>query len=323
MNNKVVNKKKEERKPSFAEMVRLPFLFAIVVPIVSGTLVSVSITGTFNFFGFVLAFITGVSLHITTNVYNDIYDTLQGADNEKSKESEFSGGSGILVEHPDLLSTMFRIARGGIVVGVVSTSLLMFFIDRNLWIPLWIVIGLSIFFSKYYTAKPFQFAYRGLGEIVVWLGFGPLAVLLAGFGQNLGFHPVLLSISPITGLGTLFIVWMGEMVDLPTDVKGGKVGLVARIGFAKSRFGLITIHLLALVNVGLVGLYFLNPGWPLLIVFVPYAVLLPKIWSGMKGMKSYERKIEEISAINFKWYIIFSTLLMTGYGLDLLLEAYL
>ncbi len=303
-------------------MVRLPFLFAIIVPLISGTVVSISISGSFNFFGFALVSIIGISLHITTNVYNDIYDTKQGADNEKSKKSEFSGGSGILVEHPDLLPQMYTIARSGIVVGLICTFLLMFFIDPHLWVPLWAIIGISVFFSKYYTAEPIKFAYRGVGEIVVWIGFGPLAVLLAGLGQNIGFHPTLVSISPITGFATLFIVWMGEMVDLPTDIEGGKRGLVVRLGFKKSRYGLIAVHILALTNSALVAFLIFNPGWPLLITLVPYAVFWPKIWSGMKGMNRYEEKIKNISKLNFGLYASFSFFLMGGYGIDLLLKTY-
>ncbi|MGM0510801.1 MAG: prenyltransferase, partial [Thermoplasmatota archaeon] len=221
--------KEGEKEPGFLEMIRAPFLFAIIVPLFSGTLVSVSITGEFNLVGFLLVLVIGISLHITTNVYNDIYDTKQGADNQSSMKSEFSGGSGILVERPGILPKMFSIARGGIVIGIMGSFLLMFFIEQRLWLNLWIIIGICVFLSKYYTAAPIKFAYRGLGEIIVWIGFGPLAVLLAGIGQNLFYHPVLLSITPITGLGTLFIVWMGEMVDLPTDRDGGKHGLVARM----------------------------------------------------------------------------------------------
>ncbi|MFW6141721.1 MAG: prenyltransferase [Candidatus Saliniplasma sp.] len=308
-----------ENKPGFLEMIRAPFLFAIVVPLVSGTLISVTISNTFRPFGFLLVFIIGISLHITTNVYNDIYDTLQGADNSKSMKSEFSGGSGIIVDHPELLSKMYLIARSGIAVGLVGTILLTFLIDRTLWLPLWIVIGTSIFLSKYYTAEPFKFAYRGLGEVVVVIGFGPLAIFLAVLGQNVGFHPILLAISPITGFGTLFIVWMGEMVDLPTDIKGKKLGLVSRLGFSRSRYGLIGIHLLALTNVLVVVLLLLNPGWPLLTAFGSHAVLLPKIWSKLKGMNGHDPKIRDISKLNFRLYASFSILLMLGYAVDLIL----
>ena len=308
-----------ENKPGYLEMIRAPFLFAIVVPLVSGTLVSITISNSFRTINFVLVFIIGISLHITTNVYNDIYDTLQGADNRKSMKSEFSGGSGIIVNYPELLPKMYLIARSGIAVGLAGTILLTSLIDRTLWVPLWIIIGISVFLSKYYTAEPFKFAYRGMGEIVVVIGFGPLAVLLAGISQNVGFHPILLSISPITGFGTLFIVWMGEMVDLPTDIKGKKLGLVARMGFSRSRYGLIGIHLLALINVLVVVLLLPNPGWPLLIAFASHAVLLPKIWSELKGMNGHESKIRDISKLNFKLYASFSILLMLGYAVDLVL----
>jgi len=311
-----------EKEPGFLEMIRAPFLFAIIVPLFSGTLVSVSITGQFNLMGFLLVLVIGLSLHITTNVYNDIYDTKQGADNESSMKSEFSGGSGIIVERPGVLPKMFTIARGGIVVGVLGSVLLMFFIEKRLWLNLWIIIAICVFLSKYYTADPIKFAYRGFGEIVVWIGFGPLAVLLAGIGQNLFYHPVLISITPITGFGTLFIVWMGEMVDLPTDRDGGKHGLVARMGFKRSRYGLIGIHTFATINVILVMTVFLNPGWPLLIAVIPHIVLISILWIKLKGITSHGEKIKPISRLNFKVYAAFSLLLIGGYAGDVILKFF-
>lgn len=40
-------------KPGILDMIRAPFLFAIVVPLVSGTLVSLSISGSLNLIGFI------------------------------------------------------------------------------------------------------------------------------------------------------------------------------------------------------------------------------------------------------------------------------
>lgn len=311
-----------EKEPSFLEMIRAPFLFAIIVPLFSGTLVSVAITGKFNLFGFILVLVIGISLHITTNVYNDIYDTKQGADNRNSMKSEFSGGSGIIVERPGVLPKMFSIARGGIIVGIIGSILLMFFIERRLWINLWSIITISVFLSKYYTAEPIKFAYRGLGEIIVWIGFGPLAVLLAGIGQNIFYHPVLISITPITGFATLFIVWMGEMVDLPTDRDGGKLGLVARMGFKKSRYGLVGVHSLAAINVVFVMILSLNPGWPLLIAVIPHIVLILILWNKLKGIESYGDQIRSISGLNFKIYAVFSLLLMAGYAADVIIKYF-
>ncbi len=308
-----------KHRPSFPEMIRAPFLFAIIVPLISGTLVSVIVSGSFSAIGFFLILIIGLSLHITTNVYNDIYDTKQGADDHSSMKSEFSGGSGILVDDLELLPKMYLIARSGIIVGISGALFLMLFIDRTLWISLWMVIGTAVFLSKYYTADPFKFAYRGMGELVVFIGFGPLAVMLAGIGQNTGLHPALLSISPITGFGTLFIVWMGEMVDLPTDLKGGKIGAVARIGIHNAAYGLMAIHLSALLCVLFVVLFILDPGWPLLIVLIPYSIILPNVWKELKDVREHD-KLVNISKLNFILYVSFSLFLMLGYTLNLMLN---
>ncbi len=308
---------------SLLEMVRAPFLSAIIFPLVLGTLIAVSITGSFNLVGYILAMVIGVSLHISTNVYNDIYDTKQGADDLDSQKSDYSGGSGILVNEPGLEETMFLIARSGIVVGLLATVLLSFFVDPALWPYLVLIFIVSSFLSKYYTAPPFKFAYRGMGEIMVWLGFGPLAILLASVGQNLGLHPVIITAMPITGLSTLFIVWMGEMIDLKTDRAAGKRGLVARFGKKKGAIGYIFIHVVAVINVVILGLYMMNPGWPLLIAILPHAYLLPRNWMKIREGLFDDEVMTEVSRSNFLIYASFSLTLLLGAGLDLWLRLYM
>jgi len=306
------------KKPNLLEMARAPFLFAIIVPLTIGTLLSVHITGSLDVLGLVFASLVGIGLHISTNVYNDIYDTKQGADTSRSSKSEFSGGSGILVNHPDMEKDMFNLARAGIVVGSIGYVGL-FWTSETRFLPLLTFIFLvSIFLSKYYTAAPFKFAYRGLGEIVVWFGFGPLAVLLASTAQNVGFHPYMISIMPITGLSTLFIVWMGQMVDLPDDVAAGKKGLVARIGLEKSVYGLFFIHILALVNVIFVSLI-LNPGFFLLVALIPHAFLLPSMFKKLNREDKDQKSISSVSKLNFTLYLLFSLFLMIGFFIQVLI----
>ncbi|MEF8874728.1 MAG: prenyltransferase [Candidatus Thermoplasmatota archaeon] len=300
-------------------MARAPFLFAIVAPLVISTFLSVHITGRLNLLGLVFASLMGLSLHVTTNVYNDIYDTKQGADSSRSSENEFSGGSGILVNHPEMEKSMFMLARAGIVLGFFGYLGLLFISESKFWPILTFIFVASVFLSKYYTAGPFKFAYRGLGEIVVWVGFGPLAVLLGSIGQNVGFHPYILSITPITGLSTLFIVWMGQMVDLPDDIAAGKKGLVARMGLEKSVYGLFGIHILALVNVIFVS-FLLNPGILLLVALIPHAFLLPLIAKKLYKEKKKRVLMKEISSLNFTLYVLFSVSLMIGFLFQVLVE---
>ncbi|MFW5946716.1 MAG: prenyltransferase [Candidatus Natronoplasma sp.] len=305
-------------KPNLLEMARAPFLLAIVVPLTIGTLLSVHITGSLNALGLVFASFVGIGLHISTNVYNDIYDTKQGADTSRSSKSEFSGGSGILVNYPDMEKDMFSLARAGIITGSIGYVGLLWTAETRSWPILTFIFLVSVFLSKYYTAAPFKFAYRGFGEIVVWFGFGPLAVLLASTAQNVGFHPYIISIMPITGLSTLFIVWMGQIVDLPDDVAAGKEGLVARMGLYKSMYGLYLIHILALANVVLVS-YILNPGFFLLIALIPHAFLLPLMFKKLNREDKDRELIKNVSRLNFTLYLLFSLSLMIGFLLQVLI----
>ncbi|MEF8834726.1 MAG: prenyltransferase [Candidatus Thermoplasmatota archaeon] len=308
-----------QKKPNIPEMARAPFLFAIVVPLTISTLLSVHITGRLDILGLAFASLVGISLHVSTNVYNDIYDTKQGADTSRSSENEFSGGSGILVDNPEMEKSMFTLARAGIVLGFIGYIGLLIVSESRFWPALTLIYLVTVFLSKYYTAAPFKFAYRGLGEIVVWIGFGPLAVLLGSIGQGVGFHRYIISIMPITGLSTLFIVWMGQMVDLPDDIAAGKKGLVARMGLEKSVYGLFTIHTLALVNVILVS-YLLNPGIFLLVALIPHAFLLPLISKKLYREKKDRKLMKKISSLNFTLYILFSLFLMIGFLLQVLME---
>ena len=61
-------------------MVRAQFLTSVISPIVVGTLLSVQINGYFYIINFIIVMLIGVGLHVSTNVYNDIYDTIQGTD---------------------------------------------------------------------------------------------------------------------------------------------------------------------------------------------------------------------------------------------------
>jgi len=94
------------------KMIRAQFLIGIVFPLVVGTLTVMSITGSFHVPGFLLVMLMGLGLHLATDVYNDIYDTKQGADTKvNERRNSYSGGSGILLEKPYLMARMYLIAR--------------------------------------------------------------------------------------------------------------------------------------------------------------------------------------------------------------------
>ena len=122
------------------------------------------------------------------------------------------------------LSTVFYVLAG--VIGLVllathgSTALL--------------VIGSSGFVvSLGYTAPPLKFVYRGLGEIAVALGFGPLMLLgayVVQTGGALAWEPFVASI-PVALLVAL-ILYVNEIPDRRGDARAGKRTLPVRFSQA-------------------------------------------------------------------------------------------
>jgi 1,4-dihydroxy-2-naphthoate polyprenyltransferase len=311
----------DDKDPSILQMIRAQFLIGIVIPLSIGTLTAISISGSFHFEGFLLILLVGLGLHMATDVYNDIYDTKQGADQKMNeRRNYFSGGSGILLQKPHLMTKMYLLARFGLILSFLAMIGLLFFIDRSLWFYVIILYVLSAFFSKYYTAAPIKFGYRGFGEVLVWLSFGPIAIALAGFSQNMMIHGIFYPVMPTTGLSTLTILWVGQMVDLPNDKAAGKLGLVARIGTKRAYYSYFIIQFLLICNILYLAFFVFTPGWPLLIALIPF-ILLPKIWNILKKRHAHLQKFTQVTTFNTIVYILFSFLFNLGIWLTLLLKS--
>jgi 1,4-dihydroxy-2-naphthoate octaprenyltransferase len=204
---------------------RLPFLTATIVPIALGILIATR-QGSFDLVAALLTIIGASFVQLGLNVANDVFDTMQGADDANVTPTQFSGGSRViqygLVSFRQMaaLSTVFYALAGliGLVLlaGWGSTALL--------------VIGVVGFIvSLGYTAPPLKFVYRGLGEIAVALGFGPFMLVGAYVVQTRGalsWEPFVASI-PIALLVAL-ILYVNEIPDRRGDARAGKRTLPVR-----------------------------------------------------------------------------------------------
>jgi len=140
----------KDRDPSILQMVRAQFLIGIVIPLTIGTLTAIAVSGVFHVAGFLLVLVVGLGLHVSTDVYNDIYDTKQGADTKgSSTRNYYSGGSGILAENPYLMKRMYMLARLGLLFSFLGMIGLLFVIDRGLWVYVIFIYLVSAFLSKY------------------------------------------------------------------------------------------------------------------------------------------------------------------------------
>ena len=99
---------------------------------------------------------------------------------------------------------------------------------------LWIGIA-GVFLSIFYTAPPFKLVHRGLGEICVALGFGPIMVLGTYFviAQRFTFEAFYASL-PVALL-IMLVLYVNQIPDKPADEKAGKNTIVVRLSQGRHR----------------------------------------------------------------------------------------
>jgi 1,4-dihydroxy-2-naphthoate polyprenyltransferase len=204
---------------------RLPFLSATIVPVVIGIAIAAS-HGAFDPVAAILTVIGAAFVQLGLNVANDVFDTTQGADDANVTPTQYSGGSRVIqyglvsLRQMATIATVCYVAAGiiGLILMVTHGS------------PALLVIGaLGFIISLGYTAPPLRLVYRGLGEIAVAVGFGPLMLLGAYVVQTRGvltWEPFVASL-PIALLVAL-ILYVNEIPDRRGDAHAGKRTLPVR-----------------------------------------------------------------------------------------------
>ncbi len=299
--------------PGIPKMIRAQFLSSIIAPILLGTLLATSINGRLDVLTFFIVLIIGIGLHVATNVYNDIYDTIQGTDKVNVHRNEASGGSGVLLDHPELMGRMFFLARTGLAIAFAGTLALTPLIEKSLWPYLWGLFFLSAFYSKYYTAPPFKLAYRGFGEVSVWFAFGPMAILIAVIGQGLAWHPQVLMLMPMTGLSTSSILLAGQMIDLDADRKGGKHGVASRMGTRFTSIIYILVQLAIVANVVVISVFYPGNSWLFLAALIPYLLIFPKAAGIILKHHDDPDMVKQGAKLTVLVHVAFSVLLIAGF----------
>jgi len=197
-----------------------------------------------------LGYLIVMPAHLSVSFSNNYFDTeVDGY----GTPSPFTGGSGILVQYPELRPTARRIAIGLIFCSLALGLLFMALYPEPTWfLALVLAGGLAGWF---YSAPPLSLSYRGLGEITNAL-VGGLLVPALGYlvmAGSLTAEGLIFTI-PLTLYGLAFIISV-EIPDVEADLLGGKNTLVSRKG---RRFGFVAVGLFMLAAaayfVGLQGL---------------------------------------------------------------------
>src|SRR5439155_16026604 len=121
-------------------------------------------------------------------------------------------------------------------------------ITRAFW-PLLVLGAAGLFISVFYTARPFRLVHRGVGEICVALGFGPIMTLGAYYVQAQRWSWEAFYVSLPVAILIALVLYVNEVPDRPGDGAAGKRTLPVRwskdaviaayVGAVAVAFGLI------------------------------------------------------------------------------------
>lgn len=160
-------------------------------------------------------------IQIVSNLANDYFDFKKGADTDERLGPPRVTHLGLISEKGVLTGLALAI---GLALGVGSYLVLV-----GGW-PI-VAVGLvSLLCAVLYTAGPYPLGYNGLGEIFVFLFFGPVAVAGTVFVQSHRLEPAALLAGVPIGLLCANILVVNNVRDWETDAKAGKRTLAARFG---------------------------------------------------------------------------------------------
>ena len=207
-----------------------------------------------------------VFLHVSSNLFNDYYDVKDGTDGANTEYfnaglnstvlegAQLSGGSRAvelgLISHTGTLSLARKmlIAAMLVTLGLMVNSFYVTGEFSNALNALFVGISGGLL-GYFYTARPLRLvARRGLGELAIFLSFGPLmtlGALLAISSSTIEvfsdqFYLALLLGIP-HGLLTTNILYINQYPDSSSDAITGKNHLVVTFGKKNARWGYLII----------------------------------------------------------------------------------
>ncbi|MBA3688832.1 MAG: prenyltransferase [Chloroflexi bacterium] len=296
----------------FLRTTRLPFLSATAVPVLLGIAVAAR-GGAFNPWLALVTVVGAALAHLAINVSNDIFDTLSGADEANVNPTPFSGGSRVLLY--DLLTLRQLIALAAALFGgAVAIGLVLVWATRSATL---LGIGLAgIALGLAYTAPPLKLVYRGLGEIAVAIGFGPIMLLGSYVVQtgSLSWEAVVASV-PVAILVAL-ILYVNEIPDRVGDAAAGKRTLPVRLAPRVVTGIYLAFAVLAFaVVVGGVATGLLPVATLLALLAAPLVV---RVYRGLTQFYSQPYALMPVMATNIKIHAYVGVLLLAGYGVAIL-----
>lgn len=211
--------------------------------------------GGFNWDIFFFALITTLLLQVLSNFANDYGDYTHGTDNNERVGPMRTVQSGKI--SPKQMKTAIYITGLASFSSGIYLLKIAFKDDFSLRFFIFLILGIAAIAAAIkYTVGKSNYGYKGFGDVIVFLFFGLVSVIGTYFLFTNQFSWAVLLPASSIGFLSSGVLNLNNMRDVENDAKSGKITLVVKMGFEKSKFyhtaliaaGITCAYLFALVS---------------------------------------------------------------------------
>ena len=240
-----------------------------IAPVLVGTGAAAAVDGAVWWLA-VLALVVSLSLIVGVNYANDYSDGIRGTDRVRIGPLRLVG-SGLATPQAVKSAAMWSLA----VAAVAGLALIV--ASRTWWLS--VPGALCIVGAWFYTGGKRPYGYRALGELAVFLFFGPIAVLGTLYVQTGKINGTAIGCSVAVGAFSAAILVANNLRDIPTDRDSGKRTLAVLLGDKDTRrlyLALVAVPFLITVLLGI-------ENTPALAGLLAIPLLLPPVRRVLRG----------------------------------------
>jgi 2-carboxy-1,4-naphthoquinone phytyltransferase len=279
--------------------IKLPMYSVAIMPILVGTIVAYSDLGKLDRITLLTFLSAAILILAWLNLSNDVFDAETGIDQNKAES---------IVNLTGKKNPIFWLSNLLLFIGILGIIAIAYW-QKDPTVLLLVCLCCALGYS--YQGPPFRFGYLGLGEIICFITFGPLAVAAAYYSQAQFFSIDLAMAATIIGLTTSIILFCSHFHQVKDDLAAGKKSPIVRLGTAKGAevltWSVIDIFILTIFGI---IFDFLPTGTLLIFVSLPFA------WKLVKHVRENHDRPELVRTSKYlavRLHFFSSILLVLGY----------
>lgn len=281
------------------------------------TAVALSFGSEFNWIAAIAAVIGVVLLHLGLNLLDDWFDYKVGSAEARSKVAN-EGFRGRMIKYPYLTSgeaTQKELLRVVLILLMAAGLMGAAVIAVRGWDILWwmaaaLIIGVS------YSGGPLKLGFRGLGELVIFIMFGPLMMTGVYYAITGALDWKIVCLSIAAGLLVTNIVYSHSVLDAVPDKKMGKKTMAHLMGSGKGQIAFSAVLNTLPYLIVVIGVIFghMHPAYLAVLIVLPLSLWLvgslndfvnnrqvpiePKKWMGPMG------DFDKYRAAGLDWFLL-------------------